>query len=84
MRLALLTDGSPLLKGMPIVPHPTISETAAKHGKELLQRGFTIAQVVNDYGGVCQTITELAIEMAALFSIPARSRICMMLADALA
>ncbi len=42
-----------------------IGESASKHGKELLHRGFTIAQVVHDYGGVCQAITELAVSRAA-------------------
>jgi signal transduction histidine kinase len=46
-------------------PSSALAEGAAKHGKELLDRGFTIAQVVNDYGGICQTITELAVEKAA-------------------
>ncbi len=41
---------------------------AAKHGNELLKRGFTIAQVVHDYGDVCQAITELAGEQKAQFS----------------
>ena len=45
--------------------NPAIGQSAAKHGNELLHRGFTIAQVVHDYGGVCQTITELAVEKAA-------------------
>ncbi|HET6333764.1 MAG TPA: HAMP domain-containing sensor histidine kinase [Polyangiales bacterium] len=45
--------------------NPAIGESAAKHGNELLQRGFTIGQVVHDYGGVCQTITELAVEKSA-------------------
>jgi signal transduction histidine kinase len=38
---------------------------AAKHGADLLRMGFSIAQVVRDYGDVCQTITELAIELDA-------------------
>jgi signal transduction histidine kinase len=46
-------------------PNPAIGQSAAKHGNELLHGGFTIAQVVHDYGGVCQTITELAVEKAA-------------------
>lgn len=33
---------------------------AILHGNEMLRRGFTIAQVVHDYGDVCQAITELA------------------------
>jgi signal transduction histidine kinase len=41
---------------------------AAKHGRELLRQGFTIEQVVHDYGDLCQSITELAAERAA--SIP--------------
>jgi signal transduction histidine kinase len=39
-----------------------IGTTAAKHGNELLQRGFTVDQVVHDYGDLCQAITELAVE----------------------
>jgi hypothetical protein len=40
-------------------------EAAALHGKSLLDRGFTVAQVVHEYGGVCQSITEIATEMSA-------------------
>ncbi len=39
-----------------------ISRTAASHGGEMHGRGFTVAQVVQDYGDACQSITELAIE----------------------
>jgi signal transduction histidine kinase len=46
-------------------PNPAIGDSGAKHGNELLGRGFTIAQVVHDYGGICQTITELADETSA-------------------
>ncbi len=42
-----------------------MGETAALHGRRLLDRGFTVAQVVHDYGGVCQSITELAHETNA-------------------
>jgi signal transduction histidine kinase len=38
---------------------------ALQHGEDLLRSGFTIAQVVHDYGDVCQAITELAIERKA-------------------
>jgi hypothetical protein len=38
---------------------------AVQHGEDLLRSGFTIAQVVHDYGDVCQAITELAIERNA-------------------
>jgi signal transduction histidine kinase len=42
-----------------------LGESASKHGRELLKRGFTVAQVVHDYGGVCQAVTELAGETKA-------------------
>lgn len=48
--------------------NPDILATATKHGGELLHRGFTVAQVVHDYGGICQTITELAGEKDALIT----------------
>jgi len=41
-----------------------VGPTATKHGSDLLGGGFTIAQVVHDYGDVCQSIIELAIERA--------------------
>jgi signal transduction histidine kinase len=34
--------------------------SAASHGGNLLRMGFSIAQVVYDYGDVCQAVTELA------------------------
>ncbi len=45
-----------------------IGKTAAQHGNELLRRGFTVSQVVHDYGDLCQAITDLAIEQDATVS----------------
>jgi signal transduction histidine kinase len=45
-----------------------IVESATKHGRDLLKRGFTVAQVVHDYGGLCQAVTELATETNAPIS----------------
>jgi len=45
-----------------------IGSSAAKHGRELLGMGFTVSQVVHDYGDVCQAITELAVERNAPIS----------------
>ena len=42
-----------------------VTEGAARHGASLLKGGFTVAQVVHDYGGVCQVVTELAEETGA-------------------
>src|SRR5512141_3229848 len=36
--------------------------TAAAHGKQLLELGFTVDQVVHDYGDLCQALTGLAVE----------------------
>ncbi len=40
----------------------SIGTSAGKHGSELLGRGFTVDQVVHDYGDLCQALTELAHE----------------------
>jgi signal transduction histidine kinase len=40
-----------------------MGRSATQHGGELLQQGFSIAQVVHDYGDVCQAITELALAL---------------------
>ena len=42
-----------------------IGTSAALHAHDLLLNGFTVSQVVHDYGDVCQTITELALETNA-------------------
>ena len=40
-----------------------MGSTATQHGGDLLKEGFSIAQVVHDYGDLCQAVTELALEM---------------------
>jgi hypothetical protein len=45
-----------------------INDSALLHGQDLLQQGFTVSQVVHDYGDVCQSITELAVETNAPIS----------------
>jgi signal transduction histidine kinase len=42
--------------------NPEISRSAIKHGHDLLLQGFSVSQVVHDYGDVCQAITEMAVE----------------------
>ena len=44
---------------------PEISRSAVQHGHDLLLQGFTVSQVVHDYGDVCQSITDLAVEKNA-------------------
>ena len=45
-----------------------IGRSAVLHGHDLLLQGFTVSQVVHDYGDVCQTVTELALQMKAPIS----------------
>ena len=44
-----------------------IGEAATLHGRELLRQGFTVEQVVHDYGDLCQAVTDLAFELDAPF-----------------
>jgi signal transduction histidine kinase len=46
-----------------------IGVTALLHGRELLEQGFTVDQVVHDYGDLCQAITDLAFERNAPIEI---------------
>jgi signal transduction histidine kinase len=47
---------------------PEISRSALLHGHDLLLQGFSVGQVVHDYGDICQSITELALEIHATIS----------------
>jgi signal transduction histidine kinase len=42
--------------------NPDVKAGAAVHGGELLRMGLTVGQVVQDYGSICQSVTELADE----------------------
>src|SRR5688572_21278338 len=46
-----------------------IARTAALHGRELSQQGFTMEQVVHAYGDLCQAITDLAFEKSVTIAI---------------
>ena len=48
--------------------NPEISRSAVLHGHDLLRQGFTVSQVVHDYGDICQSVTELALEQDAPIS----------------
>jgi signal transduction histidine kinase len=43
----------------------SVTTGAALHGADLLRRGLTVAQVVQDYGSICQGVTEVASERHA-------------------
>jgi hypothetical protein len=42
-----------------------VAESAAIHGGKLLSMGYSIEEVVRNYGDVCQAVTELAVEANA-------------------
>jgi signal transduction histidine kinase len=42
---------------------------AASHGTNLLKLGYTVDQVVHDYGDLCQAITDLAFERDVPFTV---------------
>jgi hypothetical protein len=42
-----------------------ITESARQHGYDLLTQGFTVSQLVHEYGDICQAITELAVKTNA-------------------
>ena len=46
-----------------------IGTFAAQHGKDLLKLGFSVDQVVHDYGDLCQAITDLAVERNTPFLV---------------
>lgn len=46
-----------------------IGASAARHGHQLHLQGFTVSQVVHDYGDVCQSITDLALQLNAPITV---------------
>lgn len=41
-----------------------LGKAATQHGRELSERGFTLEQVVHDYGDLCQAIMDVSLELA--------------------
>jgi signal transduction histidine kinase len=61
-----------------------VGPAAMAHGGDLLRGGLTVAQVVHDYGDVCQTITEMAIEQQATITTEEFRALNLCLDDAIA
>ena len=49
--------------------HSELGKSAAIHGVDLLTLGYSINQVVHDYGDLCQAISDLSIELDESFEI---------------
>jgi signal transduction histidine kinase len=52
----------------PMCGQAAIGKSATRHGDEMRRMGFTVGQVVQDYGGLCQAITDLAVESETAIS----------------
>jgi hypothetical protein len=42
-----------------------MADNAARHGSALFLDGFSVGEVVHEYGAVCQSVTDLAVELDA-------------------
>ena len=61
---------SPFADGELVSSNPGRSESgvgaiATLHGRDLFEQGFSVEQVIRDYGDVCQAVTSLAMEVGA-------------------
>jgi hypothetical protein len=54
------TPPGPTVALGPMPSSTEIGRVAGLHGAELLRLGYSVDQVVHDYGDVCQSVTELA------------------------
>jgi len=43
--------------------------SATRHGRELSRQGYTVEQVIRDYGDLCQAITDAALEHSATIEV---------------
>ena len=67
-----------------LADHEEILLSASQHGHDLFGRGVSIAQVVHDYGDICQVITGLAVERKAPISAGEFQALNLCLDDAIA
>jgi signal transduction histidine kinase len=66
------------------VDHHEIQKSAGDHGDALFLQGATVAQVVHDYGDLCQVITGLAFENKAAIEVEEFQTLNLCLDDAIA
>jgi diguanylate cyclase len=65
---------SPVVEGEIVFSNPGGCESgvgaiATLHGRDLFEQGFSVGQVIRDYGDVCQAVTSLAMEVGAPISV---------------
>jgi len=66
------------------IDHAQLSKSAGQHGQDLLRQGLTVAQVVHDYGDICQVITGLAVEQKEVIAAEEFRTLNLCLDDAIA
>jgi signal transduction histidine kinase len=49
--------------------HAESDSSSAQHGQDLLDLGYTVDQVIHDYGDLCQAASELAIDCNVSFAV---------------
>src|SRR6202021_701852 len=59
---------NPVAKGGIVLNNPGgrdsgVGAIATQHGRDLFEQGFSVEQVIRDYGDVCQAVTSLAVEV---------------------
>jgi signal transduction histidine kinase len=64
--------------------HEDLQLSASQHGHDLFDDGLTVAQVVHDYGDICQVITSLAAEQQAGIPVEEFRTLNLCLDDAIA
>jgi len=64
--------------------HVELQASASEHGAVLFRQGLTVAQVVHDYGDLCQVITGYALEQKATISVEQFRTLNLCLDDAIA
>ena len=67
-----------------VIDHEQMQLSAGKHGEKLYRLGLTVAQVVHDYGDVCQAITEMAVTQQQRIPGPEFQTLNLCLDDAIA
>jgi signal transduction histidine kinase len=65
-------------------PEAELDHAAVQHGEELLQNKFPIDHVVHDYGDICQSVTQLAMERGAAITVPEFAEMNLRLDNAIA
>jgi hypothetical protein len=63
LRLEQLTAARGVSGSEPTPAPSEISRAAALHGAELLRLGYSVDQVVHEYGDICQSVTAIAVEL---------------------